>query len=58
MTILMATEVTTKRPEAMRVINEDGKFFVQTFNANMERWITQKAYNSESEAMLDCVNWY
>lgn len=58
-TQLIATfEITTTRPELMRVILDDQRhYLVQTLNRG-GRWVTQKAHNTEKNAVNDCANWY
>lgn len=46
------------RPEHMRVVHLDGLYHVQSFNENLNKWISQKEYTYPNSAVEDACEWY
>lgn len=46
------------RPEHMRVVHLDGLYHVQSFNENLNKWISQKEYTYPNSSVEDACEWY
>lgn len=58
MTIIIQLEITSERPEKMRVIRDGALYLVQIKSGVTEQWFTAAEHRNEKDALLDCVNWY